>query len=94
MIPNDGKVVFSLFIILFKFSRFTFCSCVYVCFGLFSCALFGCEMFPFSEVSGWAVFVCKYLMCQVLYYYLVDYLFSGVFLVFKAKKNNLSLSLS
>ena len=52
MFLNDDKVVFLLFIILFKFSRFTFCSCDNVCFGLFGCALFGCVGFPFSEVGG------------------------------------------
>ena len=33
-------------------------------------------------------------MCQVLYYYLVHYLFSGVFLPFQGNKTNISLLLS
>ena len=52
MFLNDGKVVFSLFIILLKFSRFNFCSCDSVCSGLFACAVFGYVGFPFSEVGG------------------------------------------
>ena len=51
MFLNDGKVVFSLSIILFKFSRFTFCSCVSDCSGLLGCALCGCVVFPFSKVG-------------------------------------------
>ena len=47
MFLNDGKVVFSLFIILFNFSRFNFCSCDSVCSGLF-----GCVELPFSKVGG------------------------------------------
>ena len=47
MFLNDGKVVFSLFIILIKFSRFIFCSYDSVCSGSF-----GCVAFPFSEVGG------------------------------------------
>ena len=49
---NYGKVVFSLPINLFKFSWFTFCSCVSVCSGLLDCALFGWVMFAFSEIYG------------------------------------------
>ena len=45
MFISDGKVVFSPFMILFKFSRFTFCSCVSVISVLFGCMLFGCEAF-------------------------------------------------
>ena len=33
-------------------------------------------------------------MCQVLYYYPVHYLLSGVFIVFQGQKTNLSLLLS
>ena len=50
MFPSDGKVVFSLIIILFKFSWFTISSCLYS--GFFGCALFGCVVYPFSEVGG------------------------------------------
>ena len=52
MFLNDGKVVFSLFIILFKFFRFIFCSCDSVCSGLVGCAVFGWVGFLFSEVGG------------------------------------------
>ena len=52
MFLNDGKVVFSLFIILFKFSISNFSSCDSACFGLFGCALFSCMMFLFFEVGG------------------------------------------
>ena len=49
---NDGKVVFSLFKILFKFLRINFCSCVSVSFRLFCCVAFGWVGFPFSEGGG------------------------------------------
>ena len=49
---SEGKVDFSPFIILFKFSRFTFRSWISVCSGLFSCAFFGWVVFLFSEVGG------------------------------------------
>ena len=52
MFHHDGKVVFSPFIILFEFSRFTFCSCVSVCSGYSGWALFDCVAFLFSEVGG------------------------------------------
>ena len=52
MFLNAGKVVFSLFIILFRYSRFTSCSCDSVSLGLLGCALFGCVAFPFSEVGS------------------------------------------
>ena len=51
MFLNDGKVVFSLFKILFKFLRINFCSCVSVCSGLFCCVVFGWVGFSFSEVD-------------------------------------------
>ena len=96
MFLSDGKVVFSPFIIPFKFSRFTFCSCVSVCSGLIGCAVFGCVAFSFSKVGGSILLGCfclLILMYLVLYYYLVHYLFSGVFLVFQGQKINLSLLL-
>ena len=53
---SDGKVVFFPFIILCKFSRLTFCSCICVCsvlFGcVFGCVLLGCLAFLFSDVAG------------------------------------------
>ena len=49
MFLNDGKIIFSLFIILFKFSRFIFCSCDSVSFGLLGWVLFGWVALPFSE---------------------------------------------
>ena len=70
MFPNDGKVIISLFIILFKFSRFNFCSCDNVCSGLFGWAVFGCVEFSFSEGGGsfqMGNCVCYYLMSQVMY---------------------------
>ena len=90
---NNCKVVFSLFKILFKFSRFNFCSCDSVCSGLFGCAVFGCVGFPFSEVGGSFRLgcFCSYLMCQVLYSYLVDHLFSAAFILFQGQKTNPSL---
>ena len=48
MFLSDGKVVFFLFIIIFKFSKFIFCSCASVC----STMSFGCAVFLFSEVDG------------------------------------------
>ena len=97
MFLNDGKVVFLLLLYIYKFSRFTLCSCVSVCYGLFGCALFGCVVFPCSEVGGsfcLSCFCLLILMCQVLYYYLVDYLFSGAFLLLQRHKINISLLLS
>ena len=94
MFLSNDRVVFSLFVILFKLCRFNFCSCDSVCSELFGCTVFGCVGFPFSEVHfGRAVFVCKYLMCQVLYYYLIGSLFSGVFLLFQGQQTNVSLLL-
>ena len=61
MFLNDDKVVFSLFIILFTFSRFNFCPCVRVYFG-FCCALFGCVAFTFYEVGGSFLFGCFCLL--------------------------------
>ena len=52
MFRNDGKVVFSLFMILFKFSRFIICSFDSVSLMLFVCALLGCVAFPFSKVGS------------------------------------------
>ena len=52
MFLNDGKVVFSLFKILFKFFRINFCSCVSVSSRLFCCVGFSWVGFPFSEVGG------------------------------------------
>ena len=47
MLFDDDNVVLSLFIILFKFSRFNFSSCD----SIYS-AVFGWVGFPFSEVGG------------------------------------------
>ena len=94
MFLNDSKVVFSLFIILFKFSRFTFCSCDSICFGLFGCA-FSCVVLSFSEVCG--SFLLGYFCLLILdvfgMFYYLHYLFSDVFLVFQGQKTNLSLLL-
>ena len=53
MFLNDGKVVFSLFKILFRFLRINFCSCVIT--RLFCCVVFGWVGFPFSEVGSFWV---------------------------------------
>ena len=53
MFLSGGKVVFSRFIILFRFPWFIFCSCVSVCSVLFGCALFGCVAILFSKVGGY-----------------------------------------
>ena len=50
MFPNDGKLVFSLFIILFRFSKFTFCSCNSVCFVLM---LVHYLLYGFSIFRSW-----------------------------------------
>ena len=60
MFPNGSKVVFFLFLILFKFSRFAFCSCVSVGSGLFGFAWFVYVVFNVPKPAvhfGWAVFV-------------------------------------
>ena len=51
MFLNDGRVVFSLLMILFTFSRFVFCSCDSVSSWLLGSALFGRVVFSFSEVG-------------------------------------------
>ena len=56
MFLNDGKVVFSLFIILFTFS--IFCSCDNVSLGLLGSALFFSVVFSFSEVGISFLFGC------------------------------------
>ncbi len=59
MFLSGGKVVFSLFIILFKFSRFTFFF-VSICAGMFGCVLSGCVAFHFPKLAVhfvWAVFI-------------------------------------
>ena len=58
MFLNDSKVVFLLFIILFTFSRFIFCSCDNVSFGLLGCAWFGRVAFSFSDVGSSFLFRC------------------------------------
>ena len=65
MFLNDGKVVFSLFIILFKLSRFNFCSCDNVCSGVFGCAVFCCVEFSFSNVGGSFRIGC---FCLLMFY--------------------------
>ena len=52
MFLNEGRIVFSLFIILFTFSRFTFCSCDSVSSWLFDSVAFGSVVFSFAEVGG------------------------------------------
>ena len=50
MFLNDGKVVFSLFKILFKIFKINFCSCVSI--RLFYCVVFCWVGFPFSIVGS------------------------------------------
>ena len=50
MFLNEGTIVFSLFMILFTFSRFIFCSCDSVSFWLFVSVSFGSVVFSFAEV--------------------------------------------
>ena len=71
MFFHDGKVVFSLFIILIKFSRFTFCSCDSVCLWLFGCALFGYVVFPFFEVGGIFLLDCFLLFFLFFFFFLL-----------------------
>ena len=52
MFLNGGRVVFSLLMILFTFSRFIFCSCDSVSLCLLGCVLFGSLVFSFSEVES------------------------------------------
>ena len=58
MFLNDGKLVFSLFIILLTFSRFIFRSCDSVSLGLLGYVLFGSVAFSFSEVGSSFLFGC------------------------------------
>ena len=93
MFLNDGKIVFSPLIILFKFSRFAFCSCVSVCSGLFGCALFGCVAFPFSKVGGSIRLGCCFFLNSRWVRYCLTLLFIIYFLVyfsyFKVRKPTL-----
>ena len=50
MFLNEGRIVFSLFMILFTFSRFTWCSCDSVSSWLFDSVSFGSVVFSFAEV--------------------------------------------
>ena len=52
MFLNDGRVVFSLLMILFTFSRFVFYSCDSVLSWLLGSVSFGSAVFSFSEVSS------------------------------------------
>ena len=88
MFLNDGRVVFTLFIILFRFSRFVCCSCDSVSVGLL-----GTVAYSFSRVGSSFLICCCffffffgwcYLMCLELYYFAS--VFSGIFLVFQGQK--------
>ena len=52
MFLNEGRIVFSVLMILFTFSRFTFGSCDSVCLWLFDSVSFGSVVFSFAEVCG------------------------------------------
>ena len=52
MFLNEGRIVFSLFMILFTCCIFTFCSCDSVSSWLFGSVLFGSVVFSFAEVCG------------------------------------------
>ena len=52
MFSYNGKLVLSLFIILFTFSRFIICSCDSVSLGLIGRALFGRVASSVSVVGG------------------------------------------
>ena len=56
MFLNDGRLVFSLFIILFTFSRSVFCSCDSVSLGLL-----GSVAFSFSKVGRSFLVCCFWL---------------------------------
>ena len=69
MFLNDGKLVLSLFIILFKFSLFNFYSYVSVCSGflvVWYLVKWSLHFPKFAVHFGGAVFVHLYLMRQVL----------------------------
>ena len=57
MFLNDGRVVFTLFIILFRFSRFVCCSCDSVSVGLL-----GTVAYSFSRVSSSFLICCFWLV--------------------------------
>ena len=52
MFLNDGRIVFSLLMILFTFSRFIFCSCDSVSSWLLGSVSFGSMVFSFAEVCS------------------------------------------
>ena len=58
MFLHESRLVFSLFMIFFTFSRFTFCSCDSVSVWLFDSVSFGRVVFSFTEVCGSFSFDC------------------------------------
>ena len=52
MFLNEGRIVFSLLMILFTFSRFIFCSCDSVSSWLLCRVSFGNVVFSFAEVCS------------------------------------------
>ena len=63
MFLNDDRVVFSLVMILFTFSRFIFCSCDSVSSRLLSSASFGSVVFSFSKVGCSFLFLLDTSSC-------------------------------
>ena len=57
MFLNEGRIVFSLLMIIFTFSRFIFCSCDRVSSWLFGSVSLGSVVFSFAVVFRWIVFV-------------------------------------
>ena len=57
MFLNDGRVVFTLFIILFRFSGFVCCSCDSVSVGLL-----GTVAYSFSRVGSSFLICCFWLV--------------------------------
>ena len=80
----DGKVVFCSFIILFKFSKFIFCSCVSVC-----SVLFGVVVFLFSEIGDSFRFDCSCLsvlgVSDIVFLSCLLFVFWGISSILKAE---------
>ena len=95
MFLNEGRIVFSLLMILFTFSRFIFCSCDCVSSWLLDSVSFGIlevwsfHLLKFADLFHWIVFVRHHLISLVLYYIFLNVFFDG-FLVIQVQKTNLS----
>ena len=96
MFLNEGRIVFSLFIILFTFSRFTFPFAIVFLPGCLIVYRLGvwCFYLPkFAVLFRWIVLVRHHLVCLALRNSFASVFFDG-FLVILGQKTNPSSLLS